>query len=108
MLYRLVEHDVRAFGKGKAADARAHRRNRDRVQSPLGGDAQRMSGRTPQRPRGGVSAQLHAGRVNNVARLELTARSNRRAPKRYRPDLVALLLDRVAAFASNDARQAAA
>ena len=55
------------------------------VRKPFfGGDAQRMRRRTPQRPRGGLPAQLHAGRVDHVARLELAARGDRRAAQRDR------------------------
>src|ERR1700722_2838424 len=57
---------------------------------------------------GGAAAKLHARRVNHVLGRKLAACVDRGVADRYAPNLVALALNRVAAFATNRTGHAAA
>src|SRR5262245_14725122 len=67
-----------------------------------------MCGRAAQGVGSGAPAKLHARRVNDEASFQPAARSDRRVANRDAADLVALVLDGLAAFAANCSRDAAA
>src|SRR5580704_10347953 len=67
-----------------------------------------MRGGLAQSLRGGAAAKMHARRVYHMLGRKLAAGSDRGVADRYAPNLVALALNRVAAFATNRARNAAA
>jgi len=106
--HRFPQHDFRALAHGKTGDARAHRRKRNAPQFVLGGKPQRMRRRAAQRLRTGAAAQLHAGGVNHVARLQPAAAGDGGCSDGDRADLVALLLNRDSALAANGSGHAPA
>src|ERR1700676_587051 len=109
MLDGFVEHNLRTLLHRKSGNPRANRRKRHRLQSPLRRQPQRMRRRSPQRLGGSpLAAQSHARRVNHVTRLQLSAARNRGIPDRNASYRVALLLNRLAAFAMDRSRHARA
>src|SRR5258706_12798456 len=104
MVDHFAQHDLGAFRKRKAGNPGTDRGKRDGAKLPFGCDSQAMRYRRTQRARRSFSSQLHAGRVNHVARAKLASRADRRAADRYTADSVAFPLNRFAALATDCAR----
>ena len=68
MFRGFAQHYFRAIAQRKFRDSGANGGKRDARQFFLGRDAQRMRRGAANGLRGGRSAELHAGRVNYVAR----------------------------------------
>src|SRR5207302_4333761 len=108
VLRGLLQHNGRAFGKRKTADARADGWKRDRAKSFLGGDAQGMRRGTAQGTTGSQAAKLHARRMNHVPRFQLPRGSDGRPSQGNRADRVAFPLQGVPGFSANHASKASA
>src|SRR3984957_8951566 len=108
MRAHFLEHHLRASLEWKTGDTGADRRKRDRPEQVLIGAHQRVAGRRAQiRLRRGFS-EPHAGGVNHVTRAQQSRARNRGLAERNRAYLIALLLNRRAAFDANRTRDAAA
>src|SRR5208282_5626464 len=86
----------------------SHRGKRHRLEAFLLCTQQGVARRGPQFFLHGAAAQLHAGRVDYVARLEVSAAGERGLAERNRTDAVGFLLDGRAAFSPDRAGHAAA
>src|ERR1700730_18930826 len=108
MIDHFPQHDLGALENWEAGNPGADRGKCDGAELPLGCDSQAMRRRRPQRARRSLASQLHARRMNHVARAKLASRGNRCAADRYGADGVAFPLNRFAALAPDRARDPAA